>query len=367
MGTSCAVSAVVLVLLVTSLFGATLAPGGTAAETVLATPNGKIVTGDTTGLTVGQVAPPLTVKAYPVPETRADLLPDPPPGNGSTLLWGYEAGAVDAKILTYNIATAATPHTGQDCVPPGSLNGRGLAMDPLDGYLWYTFVTFPLFEGDGYIHKTNPPNTSVPCTLVTSIPFGDGPGGTIQDDIGALDIDQGSKHIWAAGYKPVCVGGVGPPCAGGVLRSYLYLVNRNNGKIIHSCWIPFRSVGTGVGNDTLAYARLKGLPGSGEYLLTDAGEDVTFPDSLAVIDTADCHSGAEVTPVAEFLKSVGMTGIDFEWPGLLATDGLNLFNLGGPPFFSPTPIGSTETFLEGIALCGFRAKLGGDGNDHCPY
>jgi len=229
-------------------------------------------------------------------------------------------------------------------------------MDPLDANLWYTFVTFPAFAGDGFIHKTTPPNTGS-CTTVTTIPFGDGPGGTIQDDIGALDIDQGSKHIWAAGYKPVIVGGVA--------RSYLYLVNRNNGSIIHSCWVPFG--GGGVGNDTLAYFRDTTLPGSGQYLLTDAGEIVTVPNSLAVIDTTDCKNGNMVTPVTTYPKAVGMTGIDFEWQGLIATDAFTLYKLGGPPFSTFTVLGSTTTLLEDIAYCGFRAKLGGDGNDHCPY
>src|SRR5882762_9511574 len=132
-------------------------------------------------------------------------------------------------------------------MPPFTENGRGVAFDPLDGNLWYTRVngvTPPAFGGDGFIHKATPP--SLGCAPVTTIPFGDGPGGTIQDDIGALDVDQGSKHIWAAGYRPVRVGNT--------LLSYFYLVNRNNGKIIHSCAIPFRF--GGVGNDTLAYARL---------------------------------------------------------------------------------------------------------------
>ena len=140
---------------------------------------------------------------------------------------------------------------------------------------------------------------------MTELPFGDGPGGTTQDDIGALDVDEASKHIWAAGYKPVSV----PP----VLRSYFYLVNRNNGKILRSCWIPFR--GGGVGNDTLTVYRNPSLPGSSKYFLTDAGENITVPNSLALIDQADCHGGGQVTPVMEFAKTTPGGVTSGSWNG----------------------------------------------------
>ena len=60
-----------------------------------------------------------------------------------------------------------------------------------------------------------------------------------------MGIDEATKHIWAAGYKPVLTAGV--------LRSYFYLVNRNNGLVLQSCWIPFRD--GGVGNATLSTMR----------------------------------------------------------------------------------------------------------------
>jgi hypothetical protein len=241
-------------------------------------------------------------------------------------------------------------------------NGRGVAFDPLDGNLWITRLTG--FAGDGYIHKVTPPNvTPGTCKQLYQIPFGDGPGGTIQDDIGALDVDQGSKHIWAAGYSPITLDG------GLSLRNYFYLVNRNNGKIIQSCYTAANVV-NGLGfNDSLTYARLTGLPGSGQYLLTDGGE--FFAGSpLEVIDTSSCHDGKAATVVANLPNiSHGVTGIDFEWPGLLSTDLFNLYNDGNQPFTSSTFIGTTGApfGLEDISLCGFRAKFGGDGNDMCPY
>jgi len=329
-----------------------------ASDVVLATPNGMIVSGSTLGLTVGQVTPGLVVNSYIVPETAAASLPDPPARGVDPLLWGYEASDAAAHIFTYHVFVGSPPVSqGPSCIPFGSQNGRGLAFDPLDGNLWYTFVNMG-FDGDGFIHKTTPPNTGS-CAFVTQIPFGDGPGGTLQDDIGALDIDPASKHIWAAGYKPVTVGGV--------KRAYIYLVNRNSGSIIQSCWVPARNAG-GVGNDTLSVATLTGLPGSGKYLLTDAGEITTFPSTLEAIDVLDCKGGDQVIPVAEFTKGNGMSGVDFEGPGLLGTDETNLDIYGDQPFSSDTsygPFGNTME-MEDMSLCAYKTVFGG-ADASCPY
>jgi hypothetical protein len=287
---------------------------------------------------------------------------DPPPGSNSTLLWGYEAAFANSRILSWNIAPYAP---GPNCVPDparvgATSNGRGVAYDPLDGNLWISRLT--IFVGDGLIHKVTPPQvTPGICPQVDVIPFGDGPGGMIQDDIGALDLDQASKHIWAAGYAPISV-------AGGAPRNYFYLVNRNNGKILQSCWIPANLSNDGGFNDSQTYARLEGLPGSGQYLLTDGGE--FFPaEELSVIDTASCHKGQQATVVAIFRVAHGLTGIDFEWPGLLSTNLFTLFNDGDQPFAASTVIGPTtpSASVEDISLCGYRAKFGGDGNDGCRY
>ena len=313
--------------------------------------------------------PPLSAilsrDSYDLTDALADPIsaPNAPPGNNSTLLWGYEASFGFSRILSYNIAPFAA---GLDCVPDANAggptgNGRGIAYDPLDGNLWITRLDF--FVGDGFIHKVIPPNaTPTPgtCPQVKVIPFGDGPLGLIQDDIGALDLDQGSKHIWAAGYAPISVGG-------GPARNYFYLVNRNNGKILQSCFIP-ANLSNGFGfNDSETYARLPRLPGSGQYLMTDGGE--FFAGSpLEVIDTASCHDGKQATVVTTFPTTHGLTGIDFEWPGLLSTDAFfNIYNDGNQPFTSSTPIGPTNALLEDISLCGFRAKFGGVGNDGCRY
>jgi hypothetical protein len=307
----------------------------------------------------------LNVPSYDLTDALDDPMSflDPPPSSNSSLLWAYEASFGFARILTYSIAPYGA---GADCVPDVAAggptgNGRGVAYDPLDGNLWITRLT--AFVGDGLIHKVIPPNaTPTPgtCPQVKVIPFGDGPGGLIQDDIGALDLDQGSKHIWAAGYAPISVNN-------GPLRNYFYLVNRNNGKILQSCYIPANPLDPAPFNDSLTYARLKGLPGSGQYLMTDGGSFFAG-QPLKVIDTASCHGGNEATVVATFLTTHGLTGIDFEWPGLLSTDAIfNIYNDGNPPFTSSTVIGPTNAVLEDISLCGFRAKFGGDGNDGCRY
>jgi hypothetical protein len=308
----------------------------------------------------------LSRDSYDLTDSPLDQVstPNSPPGNNGTLLWGYEASFGNSRILSYSIAPFLP---GPDCVPDAAAggptgNGRGMAFDPLDGNLWITRLTG--FVGDGYIHKVTPPSvTSGTCNQLYQIPFGDGPGGTIQDDIGALDVDQGSKHIWAAGYAPILVGLS--------LRNYFYLVNRNNGKLLQSCYILANPLTPGDDfNDTLSYARIKGLPGSGQYLLTDGAD--FFPGfPLKVIDTSSCHDGREATIVASFGNTHGLTGIDFEWPGMLSSSGPfgQLFNDGDQPFTAPTPLGPSGApiGIEDISLCGFRAKFGGDGNDMCPY
>jgi hypothetical protein len=342
------------------LAGAGGAAAANASYPTFATPDGIAASADLPGAVAVPALPDLP--SYDVPEAPTVALADPPgpPGSLKHTFWGNEAGFPTSRILQYTVIPGVTP--GPTCVPthgagfPTQQNGRGVAFDPLDGNLWNTTVA--LFAGDGYIHKNTPPPA---CAPVTDIPFGDGPGGTIQDDIGALDVDEATKHIWAAGYQPVLVDNV--------LRSYLYLVNRNNGKILQSCWIPFR--GGGVGNDSLAVYRNPSLPGSSKYLLTDAGELTTVPNSYALIDQSDCHGGQQVTPIMEFPKTTpaGGTGIDMEWPGLLNSTFTQLYNNGDQPFTTPTLVGSyTNTAeMEDISLCGFRAAFGGDGNDHCPY
>jgi len=287
------------------LLGLAFAVGASAADNPALPPLSAVLQRDTYDL----------VDELPNPV----IAPDPPPGSGKTLLWGYEANFGNARILSYDISTGAP---GQDCVPDlvgmglgdPTGNGRGVAYDPLDGNLWITRLDSATFVGDGLIHKVIPPNaTPTPgmCPQVTVIPFGDGPLGLIQDDIGALDLDQGSKHIWAAGYAPISVGG-------GALRNYFYLVDRNNGKILQSCFIPANLLNGAGFNDSLSYARLPGLPGSGQYLLTDGGERFQAP--LQVIDTASCHDAKQATVVATFSTTHGLTGIDFESPGLLSSD-----------------------------------------------
>src|SRR5438270_205935 len=136
---------------------------------------------------------------------------------------------------------------------------------------------------------------------------------------------------------------------------------------IHAAGLTVSGNGRGVGTDTLAAFRNTTLPGSSKYLLTDAGELTTVPNTLALIDQADCHGGQMVTPIMEFAKATPMSGIDFEWPGLLAANLSSLFNNGDKPFTTLTLVCAWgNTFeLEDISLCGFVVALGGDGNDMC--
>jgi len=323
---------------------------------------GELATGDA-GVQDVQPCPESTVMdELTVTDAPLDpVLADPPPGGSSTLYWGYEANFASSKLNAYR-AVSGNPMVAS-CVPSGphipiASNGRGVAFDPLDGNLWISRLTS--FAGDARITTVTPPNVSPGvCPEVTSL-LVHYQGGIPpeQPGFGALDIDQASKHIWAAGYIPVLIGGM--------LRDYFYLVNRNNGLIIQSCFLQTTS--TFPGNDSFTYARLDGLPGSGQYFITDDGE-IAPTDPLLVIDTADCHNGQQVTPVASFPKTRGMTGIDFEWLGLLNTDLAFSYNNGDQPFTTTVFLGPTGAVfgVEDISVCGYRAKFGGGGNDGCPY
>ena len=330
------------------------------AQGPLCLATGHVVDGDTTGLDVQPCPGPTATEAANVPDTSLDPeLADPPPGSFSTLYWGYNAGFASSPLNAYR-AVAGNPLVAT-CVPSGphipvASNGRGVAFDPLDGNLWISRLTG--FLGDSRITKVTPPIVGpVTCPEINSLLVHYSGGlPPEQTGFGALDTDEGSKHIWAAGYIPVLISGG--------LRNYFYLVNRNNGLIIHSCYLPAKSVFDG--NDSLAYAQLPGLPGSGQYLITDNGE-FTATDPLLVIDTTDCHHGQLVTPVASFPKTHGMTGIDFEWLGLLNTDLVTSYNNGDQPFSTTVILGPMVGLVEDIAVCGYRAKFGGSGNDGCPY
>jgi hypothetical protein len=278
------------------------------------------------------VAALLCVLAFPA-RSLASLAP---PGS---LAWGYEAsGDKNARILEYDIST---DQFVASCQPPDTNNGRGIAYDPTDGDLWYTRVKYERsvdLSGDGLIHKTTRPPE---CDAVQTIPFGDGPGGSIQDGIGALDVDSDDGNLWAAGYQPIGN------------RSFLYKVDRDTGAILASCWTPFGDGGTG--NDTLTEAKLSGLPGSGSYLLTDAGEvDTTF-NALKVLDEASCTGGGQATQVGT-AASHRFTGIDYEIGRLFGTDKFTISEFGDYPFsFAGAAMSSSpSTTVEDIAVRGNR-------------
>jgi hypothetical protein len=336
-----------------------------SAGTEVATPDGLVYASP-------DLAPPGVV-TYPAPgpiivtnpvmtDSRVKALPDPsaPPGNSKTTFWGYEAGP---QLHSYTGYPSGPVVEGPSCVPTlsggagATANGRGAAFDPLTGDLWISRLT--VFEGDGKIYLVTPPNVNTTCPEVTELHVHAKPRQFVQNDFGALDVDEATKHIWAAGYKPVLTAGVE--------RSYIYLINRNNGLVLQSCWIPFR--GGGVGNDSLSAYRNPSLSGSSKYLLTDAGELTTTPNSFALIDQSACHNGQQVTPIMEFAKTApgGVSGIDVEYGGMLSTNLFTFFNQGDEPFATATVIGSTFD-TEDVSACAFRAKVGGGaGNDFCPY
>lgn len=318
------------------------------------------------GLSIKLPLAPLSI----LEKTPATTEPEPPASKQSSrILWGFEAQAavgVPSQLHTYDINTG---WTGQSCPPPTVppyQNGRGLAFDPRDGNLYYTVVSDPAggFSGDHLIHKTSPPSSRNPCANLGALRYDE----QIQDDLGALDVDPDSKHIWAAGYKPRCNGAVDPltgTCTG-TAQSWFYLINKNNGELLKSCWTQFRD--GGIGNDTLTIGKFSGIANtSGKFLMSDAGEDVTNPNTVGVFEVTDCHGGQQIFPRYEIQKGNrggGVTGIEYEWPGLITADGQpdvsgKIWVGGTFPDFTPDHAISSNpaTVLEDISLCGFRARF----------
>jgi len=296
---------------------------------------------------------------------------DPPTRFNNALYWGYEANFFAPRLNLYR-ATLGNPMVAS-CVPsgpdvPATSNGRGVAFDPLDGNLWISRLFF--FSGDAKITKIVAPlpgDTTCMELYTLFVHFNDGKPPQ-QPGFGALDVDD-SKHIWAAGYGPVI------NTITGQSRNYFYQVNRRNGLIIHSCFLP---AAPDQSNDSLTFARLRGVPGSGRYLLTDNG-DFSAANPLLLIDVSTCHNGNQVTPVATYANpgsnptsphfGTGVSGIDLGLIGLLNTDTqFSFINSGTPPFAASTLLGPTLAVngLEDVALCSFRAKLDYDGDDFCP-
>jgi hypothetical protein len=169
-----------------------------------------------------------------------------------------------------------------------------------------------------------------------------------------MDIDPTDGHLWVAGYKSQG----SPPSSA---REWFYKINRTNGAVITSCWaLGFTGVG---GNDTLTFASLPGLGGSGDYLLTDLGE-ISPSLPLIAIDIATCTGGSQVTAITSYDPIPGLTGIDYEGGVLFATDGLagNLYSLGGPPFnvVAATMATGAGLELEDITVFGCSMAPGDD-------
>ncbi|MEA2375619.1 MAG: large repetitive protein [Thermoleophilaceae bacterium] len=261
-----------------------------------------------------------------------------------TTLYGYETSGEEAlgsgRILSYDIGadSLGPAHT---CTPSPTDNGRAISYDPIDGNLWYAYLNQLGGEGIGLILKETPPSDTDTCQTVGYIPFGDGPGGTIQDDVGAIDVDPDDGNLWVAGFYTDTDS-----------KAHFYKVDRSTGAILQECKFTSSS-GTPAGNDTLTVAKLTGLSGSGKYLLTDAGDLLSGSNSLYAIDTAACTGGADVTPVTTYTPTVamGFSGADYEQDQLIFTNTQAIFSLGGPPFDT---LGSstvpTTTELEGISV-----------------
>ena len=94
-------------LLVTAVLLTLTAPVSTTvvAQTPQCLPTGQAVNGDTTGLTVEPCPQPRAMSPLNGADTALDPLSDPPPGNFSTLYWGYEAAFTNARRCSSRLGT----------------------------------------------------------------------------------------------------------------------------------------------------------------------------------------------------------------------------------------------------------------------
>lgn len=230
------------------------------------------------------------------------------------LLWEARASNGNAPILVWDLATDAVVASFQTT----GYNGRGAAIDPVDGNLWTSNVKKGTdYPGDGWIHKY----PRLGGAELASIPD---PGGLDGPGIGALDFDREEGVLWAAAYRPI----------GG--ESVFYKLDPATGRVLKTCSFPFQD--SLPGNDTLAVACPADIGGR-KVLLTDGGEGGL--GTLFAIDTSDC------SVVQTYSIPVGVTGIDVDdETGVLiganhATE--SLVNLGRAPYgavVSSLPVGS---------------------------
>src|SRR5438093_8201785 len=87
-------------LLVTAVLLTLTAPVSrtVVAQTPQCLASGQVVNGDTTGLDVQPCPTPTAGTSVPVADSSLDPVPDPPPGNSSTLYWGYSAGFIGSPL-----------------------------------------------------------------------------------------------------------------------------------------------------------------------------------------------------------------------------------------------------------------------------
>ena len=100
----------------------------------------------------------------------------------------------------------------------------------------------------------------------------------------------------------------------------------------HPAQVPISGGVSGL-NSTLAVAKIEGLPGSGKYLLTDAGASYPYSEELLAADIASCVSGLPADIVTSY-QIQPTTGIDFEGGKLITVLLHTIYDLGGPPFNS---------------------------------
>ena len=218
-------------------------------------------------------------------------------------VYGMEATFGVAKIFKFTASSdtsSAVLRTGHTAIE----NGRGITYDGTN--LWYTVLTDPGFDGDGFIHK-------IALTGGADIALILDPGGIGGPGIGALDFD--GTDLWAIDYIRPTTG----PAAG---LNTIYKIS-TAGVVLASCTVtPAEAIG---GPDTLAIVNGK--------ILTDIGEPSNAIPLLEFNLPTSVGAGSCVATGNVYNPPVGLTGIDTDSSGnLIATDLNKIYNLGTAPY-----------------------------------
>ncbi|MHB8512242.1 MAG: hypothetical protein ACYDCC_08660 [Actinomycetota bacterium] len=239
-------------------------------------------------------------------------------------------------------------NTLDHCVPPANSTFTPFALTgSANGFLYseIDMTSFPV--GDGKIHRMDGN-----CRDEGSIPLG-APSDAIPSDVGAIAIDSRDSSIWIATFNETTWNSQ--------TGQFLFHLGAN-GSFISACNVPSDAL-PGDGNDTLMFAQLLGLGGSGYFLLTDAGGINTTQNQLYAIDANACTGGGPVLPTATYTSPIGIGATWYDGNGKFwTTDRTSLYSVSIPTGTTGAlTVLTTRTIADapstGLVMNPFRSEL----------